>query len=262
MPKKGYRRYKKYRKRYDRKHEKVEGYGAKYKHRITDRLISYMPTKHKLPLPPAYRTKFHAEFYGYEAAGISSFRYGFLLNRLFNPFSSGPLAYPNASKPMATLTPTGIENLLNSDAYLYYRVYKCRAQFEIVPQALTDTVNVSITASDQNSRPIDSSDAMGRPFSTTKFQSSSKMNGKNGSSVSLTVPMAKYIGVSAQSIKDDISFQFTGDWQNALGPQREYYIITCADTPDGANTVQPLEYYVKVTWYVELFGLQYNALIE
>lgn len=244
-----------------RKRENAEGGVARYRNRITDRLVSYFPLGHKLPLPPTYRTKMHAEFYGYDATGVSSMRAGFYMNRMFNPFSTGALQFPNPSQTMATLTPYGFENLVNADGYQYYRVYKCKAEFEVVPQALTDTVNVSLTASNDNGRPIDSSDAMGRPFSVSKFNSSSKQNGPNGSKITLTVPVSKFLGVSAQSIKDDISFQYTGDWQNAIGPQRLIYIIACADTPDGVVTVQNLEYYLRVTWYVELFGLQYDNLI-
>lgn len=249
-----------FKKRFVKKHgvKPTHMRGAKKNRRFNKELITYLAPS-QMPFPPRYRTKFVTEFMGSNAAGnyAANARYFISLNSCYLPMNSG--GWPNTLPAIATLAPTGYSSILNANLYQSARVYGSKVEIEFLPQALTDTLLVTLTPSQTSSNPASAAVAQQQPYTKKMFFSSSKTNGKNNKLVNY-ITQHKFLGVSKRAIEDDLSGNYIQAY-DAEPVNRLFWVINVI-TPDVTVTVAPVEFRVKVTYYVECFGATTATLLE
>jgi hypothetical protein len=221
-------------------------------------VISYRAPR-QMPYAPRYQTKFTCGIYGSVNAGTVAAQYYTSMNSVFTPLG-GASGWPNPSQPLVTLMPTGLTALLNANLYTRFRVHASKISIEFLPQALADTLEVTVTPSDNQTIPATAAAAISQPYTKSLFMSSSKMNSKNGSFISNYMTIHKFFGVRKRAIDDDLSLQFTGTY--LVDPAKQLFWVVNIATPDGAVTVTPVEYRLKMTYYVELYANSTANLVQ
>lgn len=237
---------KRYRKNYRKKNSTMS---TKNNFKANALAVTYM-TNGQNPFPRRYRTKLHSNFYGFIASGSATGRYYVQLNSVFIPWGGG--GWPNPSTPLTTTTPAGYDLLLNGQLYNQCRVFGCKLLVEFLPQALTDTVQCTVTPSLSASVPTSVATALPQPYTKSLLMSSSKMNSRNGSAISHYMSVAKLIGVKPQALEYDLSGQYTHAYNG--DPATPLYFVVNWATPDAVNLATNLEYRVKATWYIECWN--------
>jgi len=212
-----------------------------------------------MPFAPRYRTKMHCDIYGsLAAATAASGHYYVKLNNALLPYTGG--GWPSAVPAIATLNPTGYSSIVNINLYSQYRVIASSITIEFLPSALADTIEVTVTPSAANTIPATTAVAMQQPYTKSMFMSSSKQNSRNGSSITNYIDVARFLGVRKQALQDDLSGEYIGAY-NAPSTIQFYWVVNWA-TPNNANNTTPLDYRVKMTYYIECFGAIFAEMLE
>lgn len=215
----------------------------------TPTTVTFMSNQNN-PFPRRYRCKMVSSLYGFIATGVADGSYYVQLNSTYLPWALG--GWPNSSSSLSSATPVGYDSLINSYLYNSVRVYGSRINVEFLPQALTDTVICTVTPSNSTAVPANVDEAMGQPYNKQLMMSSSKMNSPKGSSISNYISQSKFLGVSPRALEDDLSGNYIHNYNS--DPLKPFYWIVNWTTPDAAVIATPLEYRVKVTWYIECFN--------
>lgn len=244
--------YKKSKKTYRKNKKKGTG-----KYSANSNMVVYMAPR-QLPFAPRYRCKMTACIYGSQPAGVSSGHYYAKLNGAHLPLNG---TWPTATvPPVASLNPTGYSAIINSTLYQNVRVYASKFEIEFLPQALTDTVEVTVTPSQTSANPATTQVAMAQENTKSMFMSSSKTNSKSGSAITNAIAVHKFIGVSNRAIEDDLSgnydHTFNGDPFALL-----FWVVNWA-CPDGVITATPLEFRAKITIYLEAWNMTSATVTE
>lgn len=249
-----------------------------YKHRFSRGRLIHRKTPHShytsqelviyrgqnlMPYPPRFRTKFQTDIYGYIAAASTTVnQYYCGMNYIHLPYNNG--GWSNAVPAIATLTPTGYSALLNANIYTKARVFFSKILVEFLPQALGDTLEVTVTPSNATGSPTNTGVAMAQPNTKSGLFSSSKNNvnsKKHGSAIVNAISQHKLIGVSAQALANDLS----GNYEHAYNanPTIPLYWVVNTTAPDAAatpNFTNPCEFRIRLTHWVELYAA-YNASV-
>lgn len=212
-------------------------------------LVTYM-SNGQSPFPRRYRTKFNASIYGYVAAGSTSGHFSVNLNSAYLPFAAG--SWPNALPAIATLQPAGYSSVVNQTLYQNVRVYGSKLLVEFLPQALTDTVQVTLTPSVSAATPTSVANAMAQPYNKQLLMSSSKMNSRTGSFISNYMSQSKLLGVNKKAIEYDLSGAYTHLYN--ADPTNTFSWVVNLTTPDAVALATNLEYRVKLVIYCELYN--------
>lgn len=212
------------------------------------------------PYPQRYRCKFTTAFYGAIAAGTATGSYFAWMNSAYLPFNTG--GWPGAASGLsiATLQPTGYSAMVNVNLYNSVRVLSSKITVEFLPQALTDTVEVVVVPCRSNSVPASVQVALSQPWARHHFMSSSKMNTKNGSMITNYISQHKFLGVSFDAIKNDLSGNYTHAYNT--NPAVDFLWSVQWGTPDAVNLATALEYRVKLVHYVELYNNTSATLVQ
>lgn len=212
-------------------------------------LVTYM-SKGQSPFPRRYRTIFHSSIYGFVAAGSTSGHFTVNMNSAYLPWAGG--AWPNALPAIATLQPAGYSSVVNGTLYQNVRVYGSKLSVEFLPQALTDTVQVTLTPAVSAAVPTSVATAMAQPYTKQLLMSSSKMNSRNGSFISNYMSQSKLLGVNKKAIEFDLSGNYTHTYNG--DPANLFYWVVNLTTPDAVALATNLEYRVKLNIYCELYN--------
>lgn len=225
--------------------------------RKTSDLVIYKSVKQN-PVPPRLRTQLALDFYGAAASGAASGHYFCGMNFMYQSLASG--GWPGASLTIATANPFGFTALCNTNLYRRYRVYGSRIEVEFLPQALTDTVEVTVTPSQLSTSPASVALGMSQRQTVSGFNSSNKnnMNSKKGSALVNYITQHKLLGVSYQAIKDDLSQNYTGG--AAAAPGVPMYWVVNWQTPDAVTLAVILEYRVRIRYDVEFYQFTGSTL--
>lgn len=211
-------------------------------------LITYMAPR-QMPFPPRYRCKFTTAIYGDITGAVASGQYAVNLNSIYQPFAGG--SWAAALPAIGTLQPSGFSSMLNANFYRAFRVYGSKIVLEMLPQALTDTVEAVLTPSINGVAPANTATAMSQPYSKSCFFSSSKENNGKKGVLSNYITMHRLFGVSKRAIEDDLSGNYIGAY-NADPAVLTQWFLTWA-TPDAVNISSHVQYRVIITHYCELF---------
>jgi len=211
-----------------------------------------------VPVPQRYRCKLHTILYGSVDAGSASGRYFCKLNSAYIPFTGG--GWPNPSQTLTTHQPAGYSQLCTTNFYRNCRVFGSKILVEFLPQALTDTVQVTVSPSDTSSTPATAANALAVPYTKSLLMSANKMNSAKGSAIVNYCSQSKLFGVSPRAIADDVSGNFAHT--SATNPAVLLYWVVNWACPDAAVTATALEYRVKLTHYVELYALNNDTIIQ
>lgn len=251
---------------------------AKKNVKASKELVTYMAPQ-QLPLPPKYRTKFTAKFFGSVPAAAGSASRTWLVN--FND-PSLPFAYTGTGTFGAstnlfdapsiannTLNPTGFTTLWNTNMYQAARVYSSSIALEMIPSALADTVEayiMPISAIPAAGFVVGTSNymALSQPLTKSQIFSSSKTNNiKNKGQLVNYCSQHKLLGVSKRAIEDDLSGNYEIDLaNNTPNPLVPTYWQLGYDTLNKADLATFLDYRISVTYYVELYSLNVGQLLQ
>lgn len=212
-------------------------------------LVTYM-SKGQSPFPRRYRTIFHSSIYGFVAAGATSGHFTVNMNSAYLPWAGG--TWPNALPAIATLQPAGYSSIVNGTLYQNVRVYGSKLLIEFLPQALTDTVQVTLTPAVSPAVPTSVATAMAQPYTKQLLMSSSKMNSKNGSFISNYMSQSKLLGVAKKAIEFDLSGNYTHVYNG--DPVNLFHWVVNLTTPDAVALATNLEYRAKLMIYCECYN--------
>lgn len=223
-------------------------------------LVVFNPRGHpQLPMPPRYRCKFTIANVGYFASGVAAGRMCIKLNSSYLPFNTSADAIPNPLGGLVSGTYcVGYRSIVNANLYDLIRVLGCKIQVEFLPQALTDTVECTVTPGVNNiSVPATTFTAMAQPYTKQHFFSSSKQNARVNSITSYA-KVSRLLGVSTRAIMDDLS----GNWTHVYNSDPNtlcYWVVNWA-CPDVINLATNLEYRITLTYYCECYDENANLL--
>lgn len=228
-------------------------------------LLSYFPVGNVSPLPPRYRTKFTAEFYGSTTSGVGSGDYGWIfpMNSMFQPLNRGTtglsIQLPSGAS-LATFTPTGLSQLLNGAAYTNYRVLSSKFEIDVVPQSIQDSAVVAITPAQITISPVSVANAMSQPYTKIADFSQGRPLAKGKIMHSNYRTMHEVMGVSPQAIENDLS---ASTWAGiGSDPSILWTWIVNMETLDNTQLNQPLEVHARITYWVELASVANASMVQ
>lgn len=246
------------RKRNAMKRRKIRSNYPNWKNRVTFKNSALM----KGPMPPRFRTKFYLDFSVYVAAAayaattektmiIKHNSVHLPLANIAAPFTFNP---GSSGLTVVALQPVGLSQLLapsgTKGIYSSFRVYASKCSVLCIPQALGDSMIVSIVGVPPNSGVVlDIQSAQEVPYSRTKVCNSG--GNPMANKISNYVSTADLCGLTRAAIEDDVSSSFEGT--NAADPTQltSWRIVT--QTADNAGNTGVVTFQVKLTYYVELF---------
>lgn len=240
-------------KQYSKKRMVSKRRPKQFKKSIASKELIIYKAPQQSPFPARFRTVFTSYITGsiLAADAIAAGRYYVSLNGPQLPWSGGGWPHVLTSN-LTTLNPLGYSTMLNANMYLAGRCYASSISVEFLPQALTDTIECTVTPSYANGTPATVDVAMASPFTKQQFFSSSKSNSKNSGPIKNYQTVHRQLGVSKRAVEDDLSgqlnFAVNGD------PTRQFYWVVNWAAPDAANLAAACEYRCKVRYYVEMFN--------
>lgn len=210
-------------------------------------------------IPPTYKTKFSIYAAVSLAGGLVSTKGAILANVLTHPFNNAINGFWTGLVPptYATLNPTGLSSLLESNVYSQYRVYATKLKLSL-SCAGTDTILFAVL-------PINQSAAAATYAGNTYYTISGQPMCKHTTAtaarsgiINMYCPTHLIWGVPYQSVRDDVSGAYVGTVAT-LPVDPWYYMvwIQAVDTADDNVTIQ-----AELTFYAELFSPQYGQLLE
>lgn len=192
------------------------------------------------------------EFTGSVASGgDTNGSYAAWMNQIETPFNTtgaGYTAFPNPlGLTLATANPIGWSQLIA--IYGNYRVYGSKIAITFTPNAQADTIQVTLIPSYSNISSVSQAELMQQPFAKNAMISSSRGSGRP---LTNFITQHKLAGVRRQAIEDDLSGKFSANGTGA-GPTVVAVWNVLWETPNGAMLNQPLDYTVKMTYFVEFW---------
>lgn len=256
---------KSFKKTFRRQRKVLKRMYTKRNYKATSKSLSFLAPRQQ-PLPSRYRTKFTSNITASIDAGATSYQLLAYHNYFEYPWSinvnAGEIAkisnlqpslgYPTESAILAALQPAALANIfeMNSDSYgkLYqnYRTYASKISLTVMPQALADTMQVTITPVSEIGDPSVSlpqpqtcGDALASPFTKRAVFSA----GKGISTLSNYISTSKLFGIKSRAVQDatDNDLFYNSGW------------VVNFSTMDATNTATPVLFEVKMTYYVELY---------
>lgn len=194
---------------------------------------------------------------GHTALGNASASFAFQLNDPVLPFNTagGSSTISNPGIANNILNPNGLRNLLFSvgsgtGLWINYRVWRVRLQITTMPQAAGDTALTAVAPVLGGSAAYGSALTCGQgPQGCAKVVEFSVPANANTLYCNWSLPQVFGIPEGQYAAA---SSQYYGQYGNA--PSVLLYAQYFFQTTDGANTLSPMTYYVKVRYYTELFG--------
>lgn len=220
-------------------------------------ILKYTP---KCPMPERIRTKFTAALQGYVAAGVGFQTYNVFLNRPTFPFSVGSAggitAFPNPDNPIATLNPTYWSYLYTANSYQSYRVISSSLKVQLKTFSILDAIWCCVTpCGNYANLPASVQVAQAQPRCKWKLFDTYGTN-----MIRNQVKYHELLGVSESAIIDDLSGNYTG--RATAAPSTLAGWIINWETAGSAVTANQIGYDVEVSYYVELWNLNYGGLVE
>lgn len=226
------------------------------KRKVVDRqdLVVFRPLRHGSPFPARYKTKFDIEFTGFIATGTASqILYNCNLNGVRLPVFGGLFANP--SVVLATTNCTGYSVLANATMYQKVRTFASRCEIELFPEAVNDTLIVTITPTNTVGVPSTCAAALTQPYTKSLVFSPNRATGSGQGGkmlVSNSIDVAKFLGVTKRAVADD----FSGNLQAGFGgnPASLYHWQVNIATMDGGATEGDITYRFKASYWVEMYS--------
>lgn len=174
------------------------------------------------------------------------------LNSLFEPLADSGL--PNPVGVVETQNPIGFNVLCNPTAYTNYRVLKATLKFEMIPQVQSDAVIMTITPSQLDGQPATTFLAQAQPKTVcTTWRSGTINSGLKDGALHCVVDLAKFVGVSAAAIRNDLSGQYSGTY--ATPPGYQYQFVINWNTLDQSDLSAPIGWRLTLVYECEFWGL-------
>lgn len=211
------------------------------------------------PLPPLYRTKFHiaADYYTGSGAGSGVWYIPIFMNQLVHPLAPAATGVTILGLNTVTANPTGLTQLLNTNTYLNYRVLAVKAKVDPMPDSSTDATLVCLSASNNVNQPPNVWAGQDAPWTVSGVFGAGRSSQK---SLSLYVPLHKFFGLSKMAIRDDLSGRFSGT--ATVTPTNLGYINIYGNDMINQIYTNPVAVRVRLTYYVELYGLVNQTMVE
>lgn len=225
------------------------------------RVIRYKPGLARTPLPPEFQTQFIASAFMYSSTGVGTgdYIFNFKMNSIYLPFqNAAPSGVTYNTINVATYLPAGYNTLLNANAYLKYLVRGVKIEFDCLPQSVTDPVSCAITCSRTGSVPASLGAALSKPWTKHLAFSSSKQYKMGDYPLKMYVPIHKFLGIPKFMYENDPSGQWLGQYNTDATNTLE--LVTLVETGDNSVLSNPLEFRVRITYYVTLRELITESL--
>lgn len=222
-----------------------------YTKSVASSQLVYYDNSRLNPYPRRYKTKVHSSVFGGQIAGVSQGTWSIITNGKL-PYAGSGL--PSGTVPnVSTLGPTGFNNLCNANFYRYYRVTGFKVRFEMIPQALTDTVVATMTPSMISTLPALAQQALTQPYTKKGNFSSSKnnMNSKNGSAITLSIKNHEFLGTTKALFNNALDSSFVAQYNST--PTRPIFCVFNWQTLDNLVLATPLEFRIELTQYIEFY---------
>lgn len=251
------------------KYVKKKDYKRKWKRQFygkNDTMLTYRPKSisrmNTAPLPNMYFTKFIAAgaFYSGSGMGTGSNQFNYKLNSLYLPFANagGSVTFLGGLN-IATFQCPGYSNLLNANMYTKYLVLGTKFEFSAMPQSVADNVIVTASVSTTGGTPANVGTAVQKPWTRSLHISVGKETGNKGDyPIKMYIPIHKYMGLPKILYQNDQSGQWMGTYNADATNTLE--IVTNVSTGDGDVYSLPIEYRVRITYYVRLSSLNSEAM--
>jgi len=222
--------------------------------------LTYANPRRLMPFPPRFRTIMTTSTKGYVSSGTGQLLWYCRMNGVNLPFSGG--GWNNGLPAIATLQPTGLKSVWNTDLYNRYRVISSRITLVLSPQATADTTLVTITPSVFANSPSTNYSALAQPLTVHKTVSANTAPGAR--TLINRVSTSQLLGVRSQAIEDDLSGQFIGNIisGSAVDPVAMHYWIVNFYTEDGTVYGGNIVFDCQLEHEVEFFGDDSGSVVE
>jgi hypothetical protein len=218
-------------------------------------------TKH-LPMPMVFFTRFTASgyFFTSSGAGTGDYLWNFKMNSIFHPFANVTTGVTWGNLSPSTYNPAGFTALLGANIYTQFIVQDALFEMDITPQSVLDSVKVAVTASTTASVPATVGAALDQPFTKSMTFASGRTYRLADYPLKMRIKTSEILGEIPLFYDNDISGNFVGG--PTSDPPASLPIVVNVETGDNAVLTNPLEFSVRVTYWVKLFGLNTGALSE
>lgn len=209
-------------------------------------------------MPPRFVTSLTCEADYKIAAATGSLTSGFAYaNSLFTPFYNvngvvATLPYTHLGPATAaTLQPSGVTSLLNSNLYSFYKVTRSRIRLQLIPGPACANVEVTVAPSVSTTQPSTIYIAKGAPYSrSVMFSSTGNSQSKFLNSQISPSQMLGLSGLEAKADIADLGQVFSSTPQTpALAYVWSIFLQTC----DGNQFVAASLLRVRLEWDVEMY---------
>jgi hypothetical protein len=218
--------------------------------------VTFLPTKFICPFPLRYRTKLRTAFQGNIVAGtVFTSSYWAQANTMKTPFAGGN--WPGVIVAnITTLNPAGFSNLCSATGpYRGFRVLSASMQLRLIPTNVTDVITFVLGVPNGNLFTT-VSDGLAEP----RTSSSIAQAGATLRSITKHADVADYFGVPKQSVLDDPTGIFSGQYNT--NPTRGMFFNVAWTTQTGAVPLGPISYEVEMVQEVEFWDLLTGDLLD
>ncbi len=222
--------------------------------------LTYIPRQNGFLMPPCLRTRLRSSLYGYTSsgAGTGSYAWGMTLNSLYHPWNTATWSgLTPVGSAFATLAPGGFSQLCNVNFYQSYRVISSVISVNVTPQSVTDSVRIAIVPTNNLGAVL--ADLVNQRYAKIATLAANRPLPSRDGLVN-RMKVAKFIGVPAQAIEYDLSFNYAGTY--TANPVKLLYWAIGLNTGDNAVLTNPLEVAITVTWEVEFFNFAADLISD
>lgn len=215
------------------------------------RTVTYLPsTRYQRPLPECYHTRFLIENDGWMDSSTASPYITIGGNNIYQPFNtnmtSTTYVLPNAAITATTQQPVGAQYLLddgiNGSPYAQYRVM---STFLDITSRVTNSLDVvEITIIPLNDpfaiTSLNAATAAEQPWARKMIVTPYKAG-----RLKLRIDWAKYLGVSKQSYKDDLSGNYVAQWDASHFPNKQFFFVVYMQSKTGGALQGKVTFNIK-----------------
>lgn len=271
------------RRRRGSKYDAIKGFRSRrryYKKVLKSRDITIVNNSKpgiNLPINPRYLTKFTLSFSGYTttAGDGSSGYFAIKLNSPFKPLTIGvsPTIAPNftavtngtglgngfsTAQALLDLQPRGYSNLASPNMYQKYRVYASKIKVTTVPSVQADTSIVTvIPVTNSNGIAEIAGTAQNIAFSKEVVVTQGSDNKYN--TVFNYVDLQSLYGKTKEQVMADDEFDANYN-QNPSDGKIALWVVKYNRLNGNSNYTQQLGFNIEVTYYTELFEMNYESM--
>lgn len=229
-----------------------------------DSLIYLGPMSMHKPLPNILITRFTASGSCYTAtgSGTGDYNWALPLNWMYQPFSMMTTGVTWNHLTPSTYNPTGYSSIFPASEQLYgsWIVYDTLFELDVLPQSVTDSVVVTLTASDSAGVPANVGAASPLPFTKTYFAASNRTIAPGEYPIKFRFEPHKLQGIKRELYDNDQSGNYVG--APTGNPPAQWFIVMNVETGDNSTLTTPLLIRIRQTFWVRCFGLETAIMAE